>query len=213
MHRKEGIRSFTFLLINIICTFIYKANWRLSVFPDFALLVFFIPVCLCMNIKKKELIRMLHIFMGVYFIFSCIGVFGEVLHLPYIYELMPDRGRGIYSDIAEAGIISYVMIILSVYFLRSSIMTGNRKEIFVNRINKLHMLNIIIHFVLLLISKGRTSFICLMLAVFVLGYYDVDRHFRSRPDYRKIKGLFLLCTVIAVYFIGFSKYGYLFSGH
>ena len=207
LKNKDGILCLLFLAVNIFCTFRYKANWRFSVFQDFGQLILFMPVCLLSITDKNQFNRFLKTILGVHFVFSFFGAVGECFDLPYIVSFMPDRGSGLYHDINESSIVSFSMISLSVYYLRSIILASGNSGWIRDKRAIFHVINIIIHFILLAVSKGRTSFICLFLELCIISYHDLNHAFRNSRHWRKVRAALFALIVLLIYIIGFSKYG------
>lgn len=197
-----------FTLVMVISSFCWKANYHASIIGDFAILVFYLFICV-EGLKKygTGLLDLIAVLAIVYtFLMSAISFFSIVLNTPFIQIVSDNRVRGYYSNSNIAG-ISCVISMLFVWYWK-------QRGALLNKLPYCRWIGIVngaIQLLMLYQTKSRTSTAVglILILVFFLhseSYQNLKR--RMDQKFGKWTNCILLVILLGIiWFLLFSKYG------
>lgn len=190
-----------FLLINIFCSFIYKANWRFSILQDFAIMILYIPVSFGAFHEKQDrgfLEKILWFVILVTFVTSGMSIYAKYFHTEWLKEISSNRYRGFYNYYNEGAVYAYASIMFSAYFL-----TGKSRLPW----KILAAVNIPVELIYMVFTRARTYILVLAASLVILVFYSMHRKIQDKKKLRMVylglTVLFLLCGYVLI----FTKYG------
>ncbi|MBQ6452547.1 MAG: O-antigen ligase family protein [Solobacterium sp.] len=190
-----------FLIINVFCSFIYKANWRFSILQDFAILILYIFVSFGAFHEKQDiglLEKMMWFLMVVTFATSGMSIYAKFYHTEWLKEIASDRYRGFYNYYNEGAVYCYASIMFSAYMLAS------RKAL---PLKVFAAVNIPVQLLYMLFTRARTYILALAASVFILALVTAHMKIRDKKRLRMMYLCMFAVFVIGGYVLIFTKYG------
>ncbi|MBQ6490031.1 MAG: polysaccharide deacetylase family protein [Solobacterium sp.] len=202
-----------FLIINVVFTFIWPENRRISVLQDFAQLILYMFVAFGAfyhHDGKNDRVRMeklLHFFVAATFVVSLASLAAIYLKSDLI-SIQPNypesRQRGFYYETNEGGLNAFASIILGLYFF------WKNREIYGKKAaasDIIYVLNVFVQLDMIRANGSRTSLLVLMAMAVIMLLTTLKK--RTEKDLPKWI-LYAAGAVIAAacYVLLFTRYGF-----
>ncbi|GEM_PF-5380079 len=190
-----------FLLINLICSFVYKANWRFSIMQDFAILILYIFISFGAFHDRQDtgyLEKILWFIILVVFAASAMSLFAKYVQPGWLRETKESRFRGFYNYYNEGAIYAYASIMFTAYMVLRK-RTPARLA--------LALCNIPVQVMYMFLTKARTYILVLGISVFFLAIYLVHRRVQDKKKLRMMYLGLAVLFLIGGYILIFTKYG------
>ncbi|MCR5450837.1 MAG: O-antigen ligase family protein [Solobacterium sp.] len=203
--------AYVFLMINMISTFMYRANWRFSVLQDFAILIQYIFVfysAFLSSDTQKEHARVYQLikWFNLLIVFvSAASVIAVLTDSPLISMqgkvAKTGRQRGFYNETNEGAYYAYTSIMFSAYLLYDKF----KKQDHVRRYGILFLINLAVQCVMILLTGSRTLMLLMVMTVMYAVYLFIKNMHVPIP--RRFKPLIASALIVLAYVLLFTKYG------
>lgn len=197
-----------FTVVMVISSFCWKANYHASIIGDFAVLVFYLFICV-EGLKKHGtgLLDLIAVLAIVYtFLMSAISFFSIVLNTPFIQIVSDNRVRGYYSNSNIAGISCDISMLFVWYWKQRGKLLER-----IPYCRWIGIMNVVIQLLMLYKTKSRTSLAAgLILALIFYVHSEKYQKLKKRMNQKFGKWTnWILATILigAICFLLFSKYG------